>query len=255
VIDLHSHVLAGVDDGARDLSESLAMLRVAAADGITSIAATPHVRDDFPTSPETMERLVADLRREIQREQLPIDVLPGGELALRQALELPDAQLRRFGLGGNPALLLLEFPYVSWPLGLEELVLRLRRRGFQPVVAHPERNPEVQVDPARLGSLVEAGAFVQLTASSIDGRLGRTVRASARRILDLELGHLVASDAHRARSETRDVRLSAAVSEVGDALGRWLAADVPAALLAGEQPPPRPLIRQKRRSLFGLRRS
>ena len=86
-------MLAGVDDGARDLAESLAIARVAVADGITSIAATPHVRDDYPTSPETMERLVAELRHEIEREQIPIEVLPGGELALRQALELPDDDL------------------------------------------------------------------------------------------------------------------------------------------------------------------
>ena len=254
MIDLHSHVLAGVDDGARDLAESLAIARMAAVDGITAIAATPHVRDDYPTSPETMERLVAELRREIEREQIAIEVLPGGELALRQALELPDADLRRFGLGGNPALLLLEFPYISWPLGLEDLLLRLRRRGFQPVLAHPERNPDVHADPGRLGPLVEAGALVQLTAASIDGRLGRTVRACARKILDLELGHLVASDAHRAESDSRDVRLSAAVTELG-ALGRWFAADVPAALVAGERPPPRPSGRPKRRSLLGLRRS
>ena len=156
-----------------------------------------------------MERLVAELRHEIEREQIPMEVLPGGELALRQALELPEDDLRRFGLGGNPSLLLLEFPYLSWPLGLEDLVLRLRRRGFQPVIAHPDRNPEVHADPVRLAPLVEAGAFVQLTAASIDGRLGRTVRACSSRILDLELAHLVASDGHRARSQTRDVRLSA----------------------------------------------
>jgi protein-tyrosine phosphatase len=254
VIDLHSHVLAGVDDGARDLAESLAMLRMAAADGITAIAATPHVRDDYPTSPETMEQLVAELRQEIDRERIPIEVLPGGELALRQALELPDADLRRFGLGGNPSVLLLEFPYLSWPLGVEDLVLRLGRRGFHPVLAHPERNPEVHADPARLAPLVEAGAVVQLTAASVDGRLGRAVRACARRLVELELAHLVASDGHRAGSKTRDVRLSAAVAQLGDALGRWLAVEVPAALLAGGEPPARPLARPKKRSLFGYPR-
>jgi len=255
VIDLHSHVLAGVDDGARDLAESLAIARVAVADGITSIAATPHVRDDYPTSPATMERLVAELRGELERARLRLDVLPGGELALRQAQELPDADLRRFGLGGNPAVLLLEFPYVSWPLGLEDLVLRLRARGFQPVLAHPERNPDLQAAPERLAPLVEAGAFVQLTAASVDGRLGRAARACSKRLLDLELAHLVASDGHRAQSATRDVRLSPAVAELGEELGRWLAADVPAALVAGEQPPPRPQVRPKRRLSFGLRRS
>jgi protein-tyrosine phosphatase len=254
VIDLHSHILAGVDDGAGDLAESLAILRAAAADGIAIVAATPHVRDDYPTSPDTMERLVAELHAEVERQHIAVDVRPGGELALRQALELPDADLRRFGLGGNPSVLLLEFPYVSWPLGLENLVRRLRRRGFRPVLAHPERNPEVQADPARLAPLVAAGALVQLTAASIDGRLGRTAGKCSRQILELELGHLVASDAHRARSSTRDTRLSAAVRELGDELGWWLAIAVPAAIIAGKTPPPRPRVRLKRRPRLGFRR-
>jgi protein-tyrosine phosphatase len=254
VIDLHSHILAGVDDGARDLAESLAILRAAASEGIATVAATPHVRDDYPTSPDTMERLVTELHAEIEREHIPVDVLPGAELALRQASELSDADLRRFGLAGNPSVLLLEFPYVSWPLGLENLVLRLRQRGFRPVLAHPERNPEVQSEPGRLAPLVAAGALVQLTAASIDGRLGRAVRNCSRRILDLELGHLVASDAHRARSSTRDIRLSAAVGELGDELGRWLATAVPAAIIAGKTPPPRPLVLPRRRLRLGFRR-
>jgi protein-tyrosine phosphatase len=255
VIDLHSHILAGVDDGARDRAESLAIARDAVADGITRIAATPHVRGDYPTSADVMERLVVELRRELERERIPLEVLPGGELALMQALELPDAELRRFGLGGNPSVLLLEFPYISWPLGLEDLIRGLRTRGFRTVLAHPERNDEVQADPERLAQFVAAGALVQLTAASVDGRLGRGPLRCSKRLIELELVHLVASDAHRARSTTRNVALSRAVDQVGPELGRWLTVDVPDAVVEGADPPARPLVRKRMRSRFGLRRA
>jgi protein-tyrosine phosphatase len=255
VIDLHSHILAGVDDGARDRTESVAIARDAVADGITRLAATPHVRSDYPTSADLMERLVAELRRELERERISLDVLPGGELALMEALELPDAELRRFGLGGNPSVLLLEFPYISWPLGLVDLIQGLRARGFRTVLAHPERNDEVQADPERLAQFVDVGALVQLTAASVDGRLGRAALRCSNQLIELELVHLVASDGHRARSTTRNVALSGAVEQVGPELGRWLTVDVPDALVEGADLPGRPLVRKRVRSRFGLRRT
>ena len=150
VIDLHAHVLPGVDDGPASLAESLEILRDAAADGITRIAATPHVRDDYPTAPETMERLVAELGAAAREAGIALDVLPGGEFDLEFLTHLDDETLRRFGLGGNPALLLLEFPYHGWPLQLRDAVFGLGLRGFSLVLAHPERNAEVQAAPERL---------------------------------------------------------------------------------------------------------
>ena len=141
MIDLHSHVLPGVDDGVRTLDESLALLRAAVEDGITHIAATPHVRDDYPTSPETMERGVEALNEAAREAGIPIEVLRGGELDLEFAAQLDDAALARFGLGGNATTLLLECPYSGWPLDLRDFVFRLEMRGFSAVLAHPERNP------------------------------------------------------------------------------------------------------------------
>jgi hypothetical protein len=102
VIDLHTHVLPGVDDGCRTLEQSLDLARAAVEDGIRAIAATPHVRSDFPTSPETMERLVDEVREAVAAEGLPLDVLRGGELALDRLELLSLDEVRRFGLGGNP---------------------------------------------------------------------------------------------------------------------------------------------------------
>lgn len=215
------------------------MLRAAAADGIRRVAATPHVRADYPTTPGRMERLVAELGAAAREAGVGVEVLPGAELDLEFAGALEDAALRRFGLGGNPSVLLLEFPYHGWPLGLGDLVFRLSTRGFRAVLAHPERNPEVQRRPERLRELVDAGVLIQLTAASIDGRLGRRPAAASQALLDARLAHLVASDAHA--PTLRAIGMTAAAGTLGDEpLARWLMQDVPAAIVAGAALPRRP---------------
>jgi protein-tyrosine phosphatase len=237
LIDLHSHVLPGIDDGPRALDGSLDILRAAQEDGIVQLAATPHVRDDWPTRPEAMERALADVREAARTDGIAVEVLPGGELDIAYVESLDDETLRRFGLGGNPNLLLLEFPYVGWPVGLRDLVFRLEVRGFAVVLAHPERNAEVRKRPERLRDVGEV--WIQLTAASVDGRLGQRNAAAARTLLDAGLAHLIASDAHA--PSIRAIGMGAARDAVGDEeLGQWLTHEVPRALLAGEPPPPRP---------------
>jgi protein-tyrosine phosphatase len=250
MIDLHSHVLPGVDDGAATLEEALAILRSVADDGITRIAATPHVRDDYPTSAETMELGVETVNAAARDAGIPVEVLPGGELDIEFSADLDDATLARFGLGGNAHMLLLECPYYGWPLDLRDVVFRLATRGFSVVLAHPERNPDVQADPELLRPLADAGVLMQLTAASVDGRLGSTARRTSRALLDAGLAHLIASDAHA--PQIRAAGMAAAAGAVGDeALAKWLTEGVPAAVLAGGDLPERP--RQARRRLFGLR--
>jgi protein-tyrosine phosphatase len=239
VIDLHSHILPGVDDGPATLEESLDMARAAVADGIDAIAVTPHVRDDYPTSPDTMERLLAELREAVDAAAIPLDLLPGGEIALDRLDQLASEDLRRFELGGTTGYLLLEFPYFGWPLGLEERVFRLAAEGIRAVIGHPERSADVQAAPERLEPVVRAGALVQVTAASIDGRLGDRPRRTGLDLVARGLAHLVASDAHT--PDIRGIGMSAAFEEIGDpALARWLTVDVPEAIVAGQEPPPRP---------------
>jgi protein-tyrosine phosphatase len=249
MIDLHSHVLPGVDDGAGSLEQSLAILAAAAEDGITRIAATPHVRDDYPTAPETMERGVAELNRAARDAGVPVEVLTGGELDLEHAARLDDASLARYGLGGNPRMLLLECPYTGWPLDLRERLFQLGTRGFSVVLGHPERNPDVQGDPELLRPLVDAGMLVQLTAGSVDGTLGARARKASRALLDGGLAHLVASDAHA--PEVRAVGLAKACSSLNDdALARWLTHDVPASIVSGSLLPARPPKRSQQQRRF-----
>src|SRR6266511_619858 len=196
MIDLHSHILPGLDDGARDLDEAVEIARAAVADGTRVIAATPHVREDYPTTSSSMQNGVAALRAALTRAGIDLVVLPGGEIALEQLDRLSVDDLRRFGLGGNPSYLLLETPYYDWPLAFGEAVFDLAAAGITPIIGHPERNTAVEDNPERIAELVRAGALVQLTAASIDGRLGKPPRACARRLLDAELVHLIGSDAH-----------------------------------------------------------
>lgn len=243
MIDLHSHVLPGVDDGPETMAGSLTLLRAAEAAGISRMAATPHVREDYPTTPETMHRLVGEVNAAAREAAIAVEVLPGAELDLVAAQELGDEELRSFGLGGNPRLLLLETPYHGWPLGLPDLVFRFAARGFSVVLAHPERNGDVQANASLLVPLVESGVLVQLTAASVDGRFGRRPQASARELLGANLAHLLATDAHAV--ELRQTGFAAAREELGDPeLADWLTRGVPGALLEGSLLPPRPAARR-----------
>ena len=242
VIDLHSHILPGVDDGTRTLREARELALVAAADGVEAIAATPHVRPDFPTTAEVMEEGVAELRADFEEEGIPVQVLHGGEIDVGLLWAIPPEELARLTIAQTGRYLLLEFPYRTWPLALDSAVSGLVQRGITPLVAHPERNPEVQDRPARVEALVEAGALVQVTAASLDGRLGRASQATAKRLLELGLVHTLASDAHG--PHIRQAGLAAAAEAVGDEkLARYLTKEAPAAIVAGEPVPPGPQVR------------
>ena len=238
MIDLHSHILHGIDDGARSLEDSLEIARAAVADGIRVIAGTPHVRDDWPTAPGVMEDRVAELADALHRAGIRLDVRPGGEIAVEWLSRLPLDELKRFGLGGNPRYLLVETPYYGWPLALADSLFSLRACGITPVLAHPERNLEVQIHPDLLVQLVEGGVLVQVTSASLDGRIGKRPQQCAHRLIDAGLVHLLASDAHHA--SIREVGMSSAAKKVGGKLARWLTYDVPAAIIRDQPIPRRP---------------
>jgi protein-tyrosine phosphatase len=232
LIDLHAHILPGYDDGVRSIEEARDLARAAAAEGVTAIAATPHVRDDYPTTVERMLRGVALLREDFAREGIPVEVLTGGELDLDRMWRLGPDELPQFTLAGTGRWLLVEMPYRGWPLLFERQLDALRRLGMDALLAHPERNAEVQADPGRLAPFVAAGLRVQVTAASVDGRLGSTPLDCARALLERGLVHVVASDAHA--PAVRETGLAAAVEALGDAeLARRLTVDNPRAIVAG----------------------
>ena len=250
MIDLHSHILPGLDDGARTAEESVDIARAALEDGITAISATPHVREDYPTTPETMELAVARLRAALADAEVQLTLYTGGEVALDWLGRLERDDLKRFGLAGNPGYLLVEFPYFGWPLDLAEQLFKLQLVGITPVLAHPERNADVQEAPERLERIVETGTLVQLTAASLDGRLGRQPRDTGLKLIELGFAHLIASDAHH--PGIRTVGMAAAAEAVGDeTLAGWLTEDVPRAIVEDRRLPERPEYRKRGWRRFG----
>jgi protein-tyrosine phosphatase len=248
VIDLHSHVLPGLDDGVRSLDEALDLARQAAAEGIVGLAATPHVREDYPTTADQMEAGVEELRRAVGEAGIPIEILHGAEVAVDLLSSVSD-ELERLTLAQSGKYLLLEMPYSGSPVLLEPSIKALLARGVTPILAHPERNPDVQDRPERMRSLVELGALLQVTASSIEGRFGKNVLTAAERLLRLGLVHLLAGDAHG--PHLREGGLASAASALDDpALARYLTVEVPTAIVAGEELAP---LRRRRRLHFRRR--
>jgi protein-tyrosine phosphatase len=241
VIDLHTHVLPGVDDGARTLGEARALALDLARQGVSVLAATPHVRDDYPTTPEVMEEAVAEVRADFEAQGIPVEVVHGAEVDLSLLWVIPPEELPRLTIAQTGRYLLLEFPYRGWPFALDSAVKRLVGLGVTPLLAHPERNPEVQDRPERVRGIVEAGALVQVTAASLEGSRDRAAQAAALRLLDLGLVHVLASDSHGPHI-SREGMATAAASLDDPELARYLTVEAPGAIVAGEPVPERPQV-------------
>lgn len=195
MIDLHTHVLPGLDHGPEDWDEALEMCRIAVADGITTLAATPHVSEVFPNSPQRIVEAVGELRRRLREARIALEVVEGGDYHIQPEL----APENVVTLGGNGRYFLLEFPYQVLPQRADAFVRVLLQRGLTPIVTHPERTASLQHEWRKLGPLVKEGALVQITAGSLLGHFGRQAAAVAERFLELGWVHLIASDAHWAR--------------------------------------------------------
>jgi protein-tyrosine phosphatase len=257
MIDLHCHILFGLDDGPADLDATMELARTAAAAGTRTIAATPHIRDDHPFDLALIATRTAEVNRALRREGVSLEVVTGGELALSKAPELDDEQLRSIALGGGPTLL-VESPYTHATDLLEQQLFDLQLRGFRLLLAHPERSPSFLSDVRRLGRLVDRGIACSVTAASLTGRFGRTVRRFSVQMLREGLVHDIASDAHDAVGRTPDLAagLRAVEEELPDALDAldWFTVEAPAAMLAGDALPDPPRLRGGYRRLLRLPR-
>jgi protein-tyrosine phosphatase len=237
MVDIHCHLLPGVDDGAADWEVCLEMGRVAAADGITTIVATPHwpLNNEAPSA-ERVRELAAEVQELFNTEGIEIRVLPGHELMILP--ESPDelASGRALTIGGTSRYALLETPYHHLPFYLREIVFQVQSRGFTPVLAHPERNPTIQTKPETLQEYLEAGCLVQVTAGSILGSFGASPKRAAEFLLRQGWCHVIASDAHSANS--RPPALAAARAAAAEIIGENAAAcavtTTPEEILAGQ---------------------
>lgn len=239
-IDLHSHILPGVDDGPRTLEGSLELARAAVAAGTAQMVATPHINEDHFIAPLDVPPAVAALNERLAAERIDLAVRPGGEIAMPRLLDLTDAELSSLGLGGGPYLL-VESPFSVAAGAFEPLIDDLQLRGHRVLLAHPERSPSFQRDVGRLEKLVRSGVIVQITAGSLLGSFGERVRQFTANLLREDLVHVVASDSHNhdIRPPGVDDAVQAAERDVPGIAERtpWLTREVPAAILAGEPIP------------------
>lgn len=215
--DLHSHILPNIDDGAKNMDMSLAMLRTAANYGTTGIVATPHVIEGewLPTWDKIL--IECDrLQRAAQSASIDIRIFPGGEVAIyHDILELLKGPGAYCINGGR--YLLVELPATEIPSFVEEFFFILQARGITPVLAHPERHPQISKNPEILAKWIRRGVLAQLNGSSITGLMGERAMATAELLLTNHMVHAIGSDAHSARK--RNTNLTSAVGKITALIG------------------------------------
>ncbi|MGB9790958.1 MAG: tyrosine-protein phosphatase [Thermacetogeniaceae bacterium] len=231
MIDIHNHILPGLDDGPETVEESLEMAEALVRAGFTAVVATPHVLPGlYENTREAILDAVASLRRMLASEKIPLEVYPGSEC--RIALELPESLERGelVTLGDSGKYLLVEFPMHELPPYALDTLFRLQLGGVRPVIAHPERHSFFRESPRLLADIVERGALVQVTAGALTGLFGPAEQRAVCRWLREGLVHFVASDAHSNGKRLEAVRKAAELLGAGSGI---LLRDAPEAALQG----------------------
>ena len=214
-IDIHCHILPGLDDGPLTIKESLEMIEMAKKDGISHIFATPHIIDGMYDNSvggiiDSVERLRAHVSDKV-------DIFYGADV--RITFDLIEKIERGEVLTLNsPRYILIEFPEYIVPPHVDNLIFNLRHRGITPIITHPERHLRLMRDLSSLGTLREEGALCQITAMSITGGFGKSIKKACFNMIEKELVDFVASDAHN--SKARPPILSRAYEDIHKEFGR-----------------------------------
>jgi protein-tyrosine phosphatase len=250
VIDLHAHILAGLDDGPPNLDASAEMAAAAVADGVRVMAATSHVNRGFALRAWELAAARADVMERLAADGIELELVQGGEISMSRLGTLEDDELEQLTLGRS-RWLLLECPLSPGAPPMDAAVADLRTRGFEVLLAHPERSPAFMREPVALERVQAMGALAQVTSGSFAGEFGDTVRHAAFAMLERGLVHVMASDAHSARHRPPALHNALASFEkrYDDAEEQfdWMASAVPRALLDGAPLPERPDLPRARR--------
>jgi len=258
MIDLHAHILPGLDDGARTLEESIEMCWISERDGVKTIVATPHTLDGFyQNDREAILAKVGELNEVISQElsvnqtnqidqkdqrneinQIDLKILPGSDVRLcEKTLSYLD-QGALMTIGDGKKYLFLEFPFQGIPYGAEEVIFQLIKRGMVPIITHPERNFEICESPRRYYEMIRMGCLGQVTAMSLTGRFGPRVRQVAERLFRNRVIHFIASDAHSTdrRPPIISEGVKAAERIIGKEEAQKMVTEYPQAILDGKKP-------------------
>ncbi|MEM1176813.1 MAG: CpsB/CapC family capsule biosynthesis tyrosine phosphatase [Acidobacteriota bacterium] len=248
MIDLHSHILPGVDDGSSDLNESIAMCRIAAADGATTLVATPHLRHSryWNDDRSALEASYRELCGALGKEGLELEVLLGGEItvgseSVAEIDALPGGQL--LTLCGSKYLL-LELDWQGLGPDPLELVYEVDVLGWRPIIAHPERVSWLSEDLELASAMQENGATFQLTSMSLTGRFGSQIKERSERWLDAGLVHFVSSDAHDVKHRPPGLAAARALvaERCGDEVAEALFVGNPRCVVDDRPLPPQPSV-------------
>jgi len=237
VIDLHCHLLPGVDDGAADVEEALDMARIAVADGIHTIVATPHMLNpNFDVTVKNIDAAHLLLSEALVEAEIPLTVHKGAEIHFDADIVHRLEHGEVLPLGGTGKTILLELPSMSIPSGTEELIFEVQAAGYTVVLAHPERNQELLGRPQRAEKLRDRGVLMQVTARSICGGFGFRPKRVSRKWLKQGLVDVIASDAHRRRGRVPELRAAMEIAEkyLGTDRAEAMVNETPARLLARE---------------------
>jgi len=218
MIDIHHHLLHGLDDGAADLETSISMARLAVADGITHVVCTPHANAEYTFDPAVNQEKLAQLRARLEQERIPLQLGLGCDFhilfdQIQQAKQDP-ARYSINGLG----YLLVELPDHAIPRGLTATFYELQLARSTPILTHPERNPTLQNNKSRMVNWLRGGLLVQVTADSVLGRMGRKAETIAHQLLADRWVHFLATDAHN--TQGRPPRMREAHALVAKKYGR-----------------------------------
>lgn len=242
MIDLHAHILPGLDDGPPTWEESLEMARMAVDDGIRVMVATPHLFKGRVVDSRQLNHKDAilektdEFRERLTAAEISLEILPGCDLPLSvEALKLLDDG-QALTINDGKRYLLLEIPDTSIPPAMEEICFRLQSKGITPIITHPERHLIIQEMPDKLRRLLDLGCLAQLTAGSLTGIFGRQVNKVARKLVKKGYIQLLATDAHDCRR--RPPLLRQAVNELAGLVGadhaRAMVTTIPEKIIRGE---------------------
>jgi len=227
LIDLHCHLLPGIDDGARNISESVALARMAYDSGITHVVCTPHIHEGyFDNNIEIIESTHKIFKSALEREGIPLKSHFAAEVRINPNIVAMAQQNRLPFLGyfDNQPVLLLELPHSHIPPGTEQLIAWLKKQGILPMIAHPERNRDILSSYNKASWLRGKGVLFQLTAGAITGTFGERVQECAFKLLNDRFADIIATDAHNQKK--RPPELAGAYQLVKDEYGEASAKDL-----------------------------
>lgn len=241
MLDLHCHILPGIDDGPPTMDDTLDLARAHVAAGTSLVVATSHVSWDHPDNgARLLGPLVELVRTRLAAAAIPLEIRTGAEVALTRVEALDDPELQALRLGGGPWLL-LECPFTPSSAGFDAVIDDLLARGHRLLLAHPERCPAFHREPERLEHYVRRGLLTSMTAGAFVGRFGSTVQEVATAFLRRGLVHSVASDAHDLTRRPPGIEEPLTRAGLDPQLVRWLGHDVPRAILDGTPVPSAPV--------------